>query len=139
MRPERLESFFADPAEPAWSSHALDTAIEEVTDDPAQRLAAALNVVDELISGASNELTETQCEFLRALTLKNFTGSRKPLSAQSLSWLLTRFDRVPTGQRALMIVLLLPPADIGQERLSSIRGLLAGTTGEQWMPANCTA
>ncbi len=129
-----IQSFLADPAEPCWSSYAIDCLFSELQGDTKAKLQQILPQIDERLNEVSHSLTDTQANFLRDVTVRNFVDKTStPFTADQLSWLIHRFDAMPTPQRALIMALLISPEELGLETSAAINALLSGTPGERWL------
>ncbi len=129
-----LDSFFADPVEPRWSSYAMDQLFAGIHGNTKARLQQILPRVDDRLFAARQLLTATQTNFLRDITVRHFLDkSSTPFTADELSWLIGRFEACPTPHRALLITLLLPSDELSRATSDTIRAILTDTTGQRWL------
>ena len=128
---EPFDNFFKDPVIPSWSSYALEQAIQGITEKPSLRLVLALEVVDSHLDRSDVSLTEIQSNFIRAITIFNYTA-KEVLSYGQLTWLVDRFKFSPSTQRALLLLFLVSEEDMGEELYAKAKSLLVGTPGEEW-------
>ncbi len=128
---QRLNSFLADPADPRWSSDALDRMFADIDGDPKQQLLTILPMIDERLVTCSRKLAEAQAHFLRAVTLHAYPANM--VATDEISWLLARFRTEPTPQRALMIALLIPLDELPRDFRWKILLLLQGTPGNRYV------
>ena len=128
---ERLNSFLADPADPRWSSYALEQMFADIDGDARQRLLTILPAIDERLVTCSGTLTEEQTHFLRAVTLHVYPANM--VTTDDMSWLIARFRTEPTPQRALMIALLVPLGELPRDIRSRILLVLQETPGDRYV------
>ena len=61
---ELLDGFLADPADPRWSSSAMDRMFASVEGDAKQKLLKVIQPVDDRLVDSCSDLTREQTEFL---------------------------------------------------------------------------
>ncbi|MDB5336323.1 MAG: hypothetical protein JWN70_1942 [Planctomycetaceae bacterium] len=130
---EILQSFLANPREPTWSSFAMDRLFSHLEGDTPNTLNLVLRLIDDRFSSESQPLTDSQANFIRDVTVRNYFKGVLPITANELCWLFNRFDVNPTPQRALMIVLLISRDELTVELANTIKAVLSGTRGELWV------
>jgi len=131
---ELLDGFLADPADPRWSSSAMDRMFASVEGDAKQKLLKVIQPVDDRLVDSCSDLTREQTEFLRSVTLFAYTtGCVCEINAPDVNWLISRFESTPTSQRALAIALPVHPGELPPDIQTAIIRLLAGTPGERFL------
>ncbi|WP_459211597.1 hypothetical protein [Aquimarina rhabdastrellae] len=129
----RLNTYIEDAACPTWSSQGLIDLFNELDGDMKEKQQKVLPIIDEKFSNEKIEMTNHQFNFLRAITLFTYhQKTRVKFSSSDLNWLLNRFDKQPTQQRASLIAMLLDINKLSEQRKQSIKDLLAGTIGESF-------
>ncbi|MEL6562555.1 MAG: hypothetical protein AAFQ94_30575, partial [Bacteroidota bacterium] len=116
-----------------WSSQGLVDMFDDLDGSMKEKQLLILPMIDEKLSKQDSKLNRFQYHFLRDVTLHAvYPKTRVEFSIDDIQWLLDKFDRQATQQRAALIIMLLKLnfKELDKQKRQKIKDLLVGTLAE---------